>query len=84
MNWLKSVKEMIKTDDKKVEIRCIKIKEENIYSLYYKCKDGIFEVDNKIIKRELVEHKDAVISFPIDDEDFVYLVKQYRTPIKDR
>ncbi|MCI5997578.1 MAG: NUDIX hydrolase [Peptoniphilaceae bacterium] len=61
-----------------------KIKEENIYSgKIINVKTESFEVDNKIIKRELVEHKDAVGIFPIDDEGFVYLVKQYRTPIKD-
>lgn len=41
-----------------------------------------FEKDEKILKREIVEHKDAVAIFPIDEEGFVYLVKQYRFPIQ--
>ena len=31
-----------------------------------------FEKDEKILKREIVEHKDAVAIFPIDEEGFVY------------
>ena len=42
-----------------------------------------FEKDEKILKREIVEHKDAVAIFPIDEEGFVYLVKQYRFPIQE-
>ena len=41
-----------------------------------------FKFEGKIIKREIVQHKDAVAILPIDDLGFVYLVKQYRFPVQ--
>lgn len=41
-----------------------------------------FKFNGKIIKREIVKHKDAVSILPIDDLGFCYLVKQFRFPIK--
>lgn len=60
-----------------------KINEDKIYSgRILNLKIEHFEIDEKILKREIVEHKDAVAILPIDEEGFVYCVKQYRFPIQ--
>lgn len=41
-----------------------------------------FETEEKVLKREIVEHKDAVAIFPIDKDGYVYLVKQFRFPVE--
>lgn len=41
-----------------------------------------FELEGKVLKREIINHKDAVAVFPIDEDDYVYLVKQFRFPIR--
>lgn len=60
-----------------------KINEEEIYNgKILKLKIENFQFEKKIIKREIVKHKDAVAILPIDEDGFVYLVKQYRFPIE--
>src|SRR3712207_1856726 len=60
-----------------------KVKSEKIFDgKILNLKLDYFEIGEKILKREIVEHKDAVAIFPIDDEGYVYLVKQYRFPIQ--
>lgn len=60
-----------------------KINEKEIYNgKILKLKIENFKFEGKIIKREIVEHKDAVAILPIDDLGFVYLVKQYRFPVQ--
>ena len=61
-----------------------KVKSEEIFDgKILNLKLEYFEKNEKILKREIVEHKDAVAIFPIDEEGFVYLVKQYRFPIQE-
>lgn len=61
-----------------------KINEKEIYNgKILKLKIENFKFEGKIIKREIVEHKDAVAILPIDDLGFVYLVKQYRFPVQN-
>ena len=61
-----------------------KVKSEEIFDgKILNLKLEYFEKDDKILKREIVEHKDAVAIFPIDKEGYVYLVKQYRFPIQE-
>lgn len=60
-----------------------KIEEKEIYNgkiLNLTLQD--FKFNEKIIKREIVKHKDAVAILPVDDLGFVYLVKQFRFPIQ--
>ena len=60
-----------------------KINEKEIYNgKILKLKIENFKFEGKIIKREIVQHKDAVAILPIDDLGFVYLVKQYRFPVQ--
>lgn len=40
-------------------------------------------IKGKISTREVIEHKDAVAIVAVDNEGFVYLVKQYRDAIED-
>jgi ADP-ribose pyrophosphatase len=42
--------------------------------------DKITSQDNKAFVREVVEHKPAVAIVPIDDDDKVIMVRQYRHP----
>ena len=60
-----------------------KFKEKEIYNgkiVTMKLVD--FEENGKKYTREIVEHKDAVAVFAIDDDGFVYCVKQYRFPLE--
>ena len=61
-----------------------KVKSEEIFEgKILNLKLEYFEKDDKILKREIVEHKDAVAIFPIDEDGYIYLVKQYRFPIQE-
>ena len=61
-----------------------KVKSEEIFDgKILNLKLEYFEKDNKILKREIVEHKDAVAIFPINEKGYVYLVKQFRFPIQE-
>lgn len=43
--------------------------------------DTIMTKDGKLAQREVVEHRSAVVVIPIDDDENVILVKQYRHPV---
>ena len=43
--------------------------------------DTIMTKDGKRARREVIEHRPAVVIIPVDDEENVILVKQYRHPI---
>ena len=61
-----------------------KVKSEEIFDgKILNLKLEYFQKDDKILKREIVEHKDAVAIFPIDEDGYIYLVKQYRFPIQE-
>ncbi|QPK94663.1 NUDIX hydrolase [Actinomyces sp. zg-332] len=61
-----------------------KIGEESVYEgRILDLKIEHYELDGKILKRELVVHKDAVAILPVDNQGYTYLVKQYRSAIKD-
>ena len=61
-----------------------KVKSEEIFDgKILNLKLEYFEKDDKVLRREIVDHKDAVAIFPIDEKGYVYLVKQYRFPIQE-
>ena len=43
--------------------------------------DTIKTKDGKLARQEVVEHRSAVVVIPVDNNDNVILVKQYRHPI---
>lgn len=61
-----------------------KVKSEEIFDgKILNLKLEYFEKEDKVLRREIVDHKDAVAIFPIDEKGYVYLVKQYRFPIQE-
>ena len=61
-----------------------KVKSEEIFDgKILNLKLEYFEKDDKVLRREIVEHKDAVAIFPINEKGYVYLVKQFRFPIQE-
>jgi ADP-ribose pyrophosphatase len=49
-----------------------------IYSGNISLRVDRFTLNDKVIEKEIVEHSPSVGMIPIDDDSYVYLVKQYR------
>lgn len=45
--------------------------------------DTVLTADGRRTTREIVEHQDAIVVVPIDADDNVLMVNQYRTPLKE-